>query len=122
MLDRCRLSSGMIRSMSSPTALTSSSKGVEKALSLPQIAIAGCCWDAETRCTCEVLRQFVQNKMTVQVEVMYDASYAEERMDHVDYFVTVLTQGILQDKDFAAVLLTFETGRQNEPVDIVTVL
>merc|ERR1719174_2190741 len=60
--------------------------------------------------------------MNVSVAVAHSAEEVEPHLATADYLVAVLTKGLLQDAAFASVLVTFESRRVDQPVDIVTVL
>jgi len=112
--DRC----GLTRKMAAVCYGSESSNSSLEA----RIVVAGCSWDAETRCTCEVLRSMVQANMNVTTAVAHTPTDAKTHLASADYFLPVLTKGLLQDAGFASVLLSFEQSRLEQPVDIVTVL
>jgi len=111
MIKRCGLSIGTMKSVKN----NSTGEGA-------RMVVAGCVWDPETRCTCEVLRQMVQTTMNVPVDVAYSAEDVTRHLPTADYLVVLLTRGLLQDAVFSGVLVKFEQARQAEPVDMVTIL
>jgi len=132
LIQRCQTGggSGMFSTMSNMSTVSSMKKAVDRLCvseedeeTMPaRIIIAGCVWDAETRCSCEVLRNFIQVKTQVVTKVVYSAEDAQPFVGYTQYLLAVLTKGVLQDDKFAAVLVLFSIARQKEPVDIVTVL
>ena len=89
-----------------------------------QIVIAGNTEDPEAMCICEGVREMVQVRVQVVVEVVHSTLESAMRLQSVDYLLVVLTKGLLRCEAFAQVLLAFrEANREGAPVDyIVTVL
>ena len=88
-----------------------------------QIVIAGNTGDPEALCICEVLREMVQWRMQVVVEVVHSALDCALHISSVDYLLVVLTKGLLRDPEFARALLVLrEAPGQAQPPEIVTVL
>ena len=91
---------------------------------IAQIVIAGNTEDPEAMSVCEVVREMVQVRMQVVVEVVHSILESAMNLQSADYLLVVLTKGLLRCEAFAQVLLAFREApnREDEPVDIVTVL
>ena len=87
-----------------------------------RIIVAGSGWDAEMRCTCEILAIMVQSEVGLAVFAVHSSRDVGQHIATADSLVVVLSKGLLQDSRFAAVLLMTERVRQIEQVEIVTVL
>jgi len=88
-----------------------------------RLIIGGCNSDAESRCTCEVIRHLIQENLCAIAKVAYAAqSRLIKDLRTADYFVAVLTKGLLWDRVFSEVLLNIEQVRQPDPVELRTVL
>jgi hypothetical protein len=100
----------------------SSEVKVSSAVTSARIVVAGSAQDAESRCTCEVFREMVQAHLKVIVVTAHSPDDAPPHLRTAEYLVVLLSKGLLQDSVFIEVLLTCETMRKAEPMDIVTVL
>ena len=60
-----------------------------------QIVIAGNTEDPEALCVCEVVREMVQVRMQVVVEVVHSSLESATHLQSVDYLLVVLTKGLL---------------------------
>ena len=91
---------------------------------IAQIVIAGNTEDPEAMCICEVVREMVQVRMQVVVEVVHSTLESAMHLQSADYLLVVFTKGLLRCEAFAQVLLAFREApnRGDEPVDIVTLL
>lgn len=87
-----------------------------------RIVVTGCAVDAEAICTTEVLRQMVQKELQLMTATVHNAEDASKHLATTDVLLVVLTRGLLHDSNFREVLVTFASQRQEQPVDIVTVL
>jgi len=90
--------------------------------SATSIIVAGAGWDAEMRCSCEVLALMMQTQTKVVVSAVHSAEHAAEHLATASIFVAVLSKGLLQDSRFAAILFRAEHMRQDEPLEITAVL
>jgi len=87
-----------------------------------RILISGCTHDAEAVCAFELLRKMTQFNLQCQVRNALTPDDLLRHLPTTDYFVIVLTKGLLQDTNFGLILLKTELLREAEPVEIVTVL
>lgn len=87
-----------------------------------RIVIAGRIMDAETRCTCQILRSMIQKHVRVETDVLMTSEALQPYIKSVDYFCAVLSQGLLQDQMFAEILFAIEQQRSPDPVELRPVL
>ena len=70
-----------------------------------QIVIAGNTDDPEAMCVCEVVREMVQMRTQVVVEVERSTLESAVHFQSADYLLVVFTKGLLRREAFAQVLL-----------------
>ncbi|CAE8629865.1 unnamed protein product [Polarella glacialis] len=85
----------------------------------PRILITGCVADAEAMSTCMVTKVLMQQQMQVDTAVVLSSEEMAQAGRHANYFVVILSKGMLRDPAFANMLLT--AGRLQRRLEIVTI-
>lgn len=119
MLSMARLEKGVSRTLSKRLSGVPQASGTSESA---RILIAGSGWDAEMRCTSEILAIMCQNEVSIPACAVHSTEDVRRHIHTANTLVPVLSKGLLQDSRFAAVLVMIDKLRATDPLEIVTVL
>eukprot|EP00931_Biecheleriopsis_adriatica_P067961 TRINITY_DN42014_c0_g1_i1.p1 TRINITY_DN42014_c0_g1~~TRINITY_DN42014_c0_g1_i1.p1 ORF type:complete len:1517 (-),score=220.07 TRINITY_DN42014_c0_g1_i1:63-4421(-) len=103
------------------TGISRSARAIVSESKAPKIMVTGAVSDAESLSTCLNLQMLIQDNTMVPTAVVRDAAQCFSMLGSATYLVVALSKELLRDPAFAKLLLTTLEGREEDPVEIVTV-
>jgi hypothetical protein len=118
---QCQLAKSLGSRLSSLSS-TSGQMGYNSSLRTgARIIIAGCQGDMEANCLCEVMRGLIRKNTLAMTVIATSAEDIRDDCETADYFIAVLTKGLLQDLTFGEIVVELKT-RQEQPIIMRPVL
>jgi len=107
-IERCKLTSSLQQLHEGSVTSFSAKQVTPPSKQNGDLVVVGNTSEAESRCTCEILRKMLQTRMqSATVVVVLSLEDAQQHVQSICYLLVLLTKGLLFDSTFQKVLLAF---------------